>query len=72
MTTPDSGAPMRSIQIPEEMYLKIEKLAKEADFPSVDSYVAFVLEEVVQGDEAVFSPAEEEKVKERLRNLGYL
>lgn len=66
------SGPSASVQIPLELYEKIEKLAKEADFPSVDSYVAFVLEEVTEDDDTAFSPAEEEKVKERLRNLGYL
>ena len=63
---------MVSIEIPQTLYDKIEQQAKDADFPSADAYVAFVLEEVVEDDEAGLSAEDEEKVKERLRNLGYL
>jgi len=64
--------PSVGVQIPEALYRKIEMLAQEAEFPSVESYIVFVLEEVAGDDANIFTPDEEEKVKERLRNLGYL
>jgi hypothetical protein len=66
------SGPSANVRIPQELYDKIALMAKDADFPSVDSYVAFVLGEVIEDDDTAFSPEEEEKVKERLRNLGYL
>ena len=61
-----------NVQIPERLYKQIEKLVEESDFSTVEGYILFVLEEVVSGGDEVFTPEEEEKVKDRLRNLGYL
>ena len=66
---------MRSVKIPDEVYEKIEKRIRETEFDSVDEYVTYVLKEVLaslEEEEQVFSEEEEEKVKERLRALGYL
>ena len=64
------------IKIPTDLIKKIEERVKETEFESVDEYVTFVLEEVVKEDdeeiEEVFSEEDEDKVKERLRALGYL
>ena len=64
------------IKIPKDLIAKIEERVKETEFGSVDEYATFVLEEVVKDDgediEEVFSEEDEEKVKERLRALGYL
>ncbi len=65
------------VEIPDELYRKIEERVKETEFDSVDEYVAFVLKEVLESleeeeEEQVFSEEEEEKVKERLRALGYI
>ncbi len=65
------------VEIPDELYRKIEERVKETEFDSVDEYVTFVLQEVLASleedeEEQVFSEEEEEKVKERLRALGYL
>ena len=64
------------IKIPIDLIKKIEERVKETEFESVDEYVTFVLEEVVKEDdekiEEVFSEEDEEKVKERLKALGYL
>lgn len=64
------------IKIPIDLIKKIEERVKETEFESVDEYVTFVLEEVVKDDdeeiEEVFSEEDEEKVKERLKALGYL
>ena len=64
------------IKIPIDLIKKIEERVKETEFESVDEYVTFVLEEVVKEDdeeiEEVFSEEDEDKVKERLKALGYL
>lgn len=65
------------IKIPKEIYEKIEKRIKDTEFKSVSEYVTYVLREVLasleeEETEEVFSEEEEEKVKERLRALGYL
>ena len=65
------------IKIPKEIYEKIEERIKDTEFKSVSEYVTYVLREVLasleeEEAEEVFSEEEEEKVKERLRALGYL
>jgi len=65
----------RAVKIPFELYKKIEERVKVTEFESVEEYVTFVLEEVVKEEGAQeygLSEEEEEKVKERLRGLGYL
>ncbi len=63
------------VRIPKEVYDRIKERIKETEFESVDEYVTFVLREVLaslEEEEQVFTEEEEEKVKERLRALGYL
>ncbi len=61
------------ISIPSSLYRKIDERIKETGFNSVDSYVAYVMREVLSDDEEEeFTEEDEEKVKERLRSLGYL
>lgn len=68
----------KEINIPEELYVKIQKRVEESkEFDSVDEYVKYVLEQVVEKieekkEEKAYSKEDEEKVKERLRSLGYL
>jgi Arc/MetJ-type ribon-helix-helix transcriptional regulator len=66
-----------AVFLPAELYAKIEERVRATEFNSVDDYVRFVLEEILKEDseeeeEPVFSEAEEEEVKRRLRALGYL
>ncbi len=61
------------IKIPKKLYEKIKaEVEKSSEFKSVEEFVRFVLESAVEEGEEVYSPEEEEKVKERLRALGYL
>lgn len=64
----------KQIVIPDELYKKIESSLPNLGFQSVDEYVVFVLQEVLKDDseETQLSPEEEEIVKKRLRDLGYL
>ena len=64
------------IYIPRGLYREIERRVKssQGEFKSVEEYVELVLREVIKGDEPeqVYTPEEEEKIKERLKILGYL
>lgn len=66
----------RSIELPESLYVRIETRIKGSKFASVADYVSFVLREklVTEEDSAQshFTKDEEEKIKDRLRALGYL
>lgn len=61
-----------TVSIPQPLNDRVKKLIKNTGFSSVSSFVAFVLRELLseQGDRPVITS--EEKIKERLRKLGYL
>jgi len=65
-----------SVRIPKNLYEEISRRVKESEgeFKSVEEYVAFVLNELVKEDEEenAYTPEEEEEIKKRLRQLGYL
>lgn len=65
------------MNIPEKIYERIGARVASTDFESVDKYVTYVLEKVLdeveeKPKEEGYSKEDEEKVKERLRSLGYL
>lgn len=63
------------VSIPTSLYKKIEEKIKGTEFSSVSSYVTKVLRESLSKNEEnkeVFSAEEEEKIKERLKALGYI
>jgi Arc/MetJ-type ribon-helix-helix transcriptional regulator len=65
-----------TISIPTPLAEKIKKRIEGTGFTSLSSYVTYVLREVVSGiekeSEEAFSKEDEERVKDRLRALGYL
>ncbi|ADC66541.1 conserved hypothetical protein [Ferroglobus placidus DSM 10642] len=66
-----------TVSIPVQLYEKIKQRIEGTGFTSVSDYVTYVLREVLasleeEEKEEAFSKEEEEKVKERLRALGYL
>ena len=66
-----------SVDIPKDVYEGVEKRVKVTEFNSVEEYVAYVLRQVLEQvgkepGEAAYSREDEERVKERLRSLGYL
>jgi metal-responsive CopG/Arc/MetJ family transcriptional regulator len=64
-----------TISIPTSLYRKIEEMIKGTEVSSVSSYVAKVLREKVSQEKEsgeVFSKEDEEKVKARLKALGYI
>lgn len=62
------------VEISKELYDKAEKFVKEqGGFESVEELIEFLLKEVLEESEEVsMSKEDEEKVKERLRSLGYI
>ena len=65
-----------TISIPTPLAEKIKKRIKGTGFTSLSSYVTYVLREIISGTteekEEAFTKEDEEKVRERLRALGYL
>ena len=77
MTEENEPNKYTTISIPTPLAAKIKKRIEGTGFNSLSSYVTYVLREVISGieegqDEEAFSKEDEEKVKERLRALGYL
>ncbi len=63
------------ISIPTSLYKKIEEKIQGSEIGSVSSYIAKILRESLSKEDAageVFSKEDEEKVKERLKALGYI
>jgi len=67
---------MTSIELPESLYKRIETRIKDGKFASVSDYVSFALREKLVTEEETpeshFTKEEEEKIKDRLKALGYL
>ena len=64
-----------SVSIPTSLFKKIEAHIKGTEYGSVSSYAAKILRESLSKAEPaaeVFTKDEEEKVKERLKALGYI
>ncbi len=67
-----------TVSIPKPLAKKIKKRMDGTGFNSISSYVTYVLRQVISSieedekDQESFSEEDEEKVKERLRALGYL
>jgi Arc/MetJ-type ribon-helix-helix transcriptional regulator len=66
------------VRIPATLYKKVQKRIEGTDFKDASDYVSYVLREVLtEADESTakeqhFSKRDEEKIKDRLRSLGYL
>ncbi|MBN1800590.1 MAG: CopG family transcriptional regulator [Candidatus Lokiarchaeota archaeon] len=67
-----------TVSIPKPLAEKVKERMKGTGFSSVSSYVTYILRQVlssIEKDERskqAFSQEEEEKVKQRLRDLGYI
>jgi Arc/MetJ-type ribon-helix-helix transcriptional regulator len=76
MTDEKDSKKFTTISIPTPLADKIKKRIKGTGFTSLSSYVTYVLREVLAGieeeNEQAFSKEDEERVKDRLRALGYL
>ena len=65
-----------SVSIPVELFEKVKKRVENTGFPSVSSYVGYLLREVLieahESGEMPFAREDAEKIRRRLRALGYL
>ena len=64
-----------NVSIPTSLYKKIEEKIKDSEIKSVSSYITKVLRESLSEEKAgaeALSKEDEEKVKERLKALGYI
>jgi len=65
---------MAKIKLDKDLLERARKVAETAGYSSVEEFVSHVLEKELQniaGDSG-YTPEEEEKIKERLRGLGYI
>jgi Arc/MetJ-type ribon-helix-helix transcriptional regulator len=63
------------VELPKSIIEKIKKRIQGTGFESVSSYIAYVLNELLnemEDDKDDFTDEDEKKVKERLKALGYL
>lgn len=62
--------------LPAKLYNRLEERARVSGFDSTNEFVIFALEEITseegEAEHVTISKAEEEKIKRRLRELGYL
>ena len=76
MTEQKEDKKYTTISIPTPLAEKIKNRIEGTGFTSLSSYVTYVLREVISGieeeQEEAFTKEDEEKVKDRLRALGYL
>ena len=78
MSEEDNDSKYTTVSIPKPLAEKIKERMKGTGFSSVSSYVTYVLRQVISSIEEderkkqAFSKEEEEKVKQRLRDLGYI
>lgn len=67
---------LTTVSIPTALFKKIEERIKGTEFTSVSSYVTYALTEIVAEEEEEaeksLTKKDEEKVKARLRALGYI
>jgi Arc/MetJ-type ribon-helix-helix transcriptional regulator len=61
-----------TVSIPSPLFKKLEKHIEGTGFPSVSSYVAFVLRTILSEGGNEKADYEAEMVKKRLKELGYL
>ena len=67
-----------TVSIPKPLVEKIKERMKGTGFSSVSSYVTYVLRQILSSIEEeertkqAFTKEEEDKVKQRLRDLGYI
>ncbi len=63
----------RKVEIPEEVFIEIEDLLPKLDMSSVDECVTFILKSLLSGEfDDELSGEEEEQMKGRLADLGYM
>jgi Arc/MetJ-type ribon-helix-helix transcriptional regulator len=78
MSEEDHKVEYTTVSIPKPLADKVKERMKGTGFSSVSSYVTYVLRQVLSSIESeekskqAFTKEEEDKVKQRLRDLGYI
>ncbi|KXB05279.1 CopG family transcriptional regulator [candidate division MSBL1 archaeon SCGC-AAA382A03] len=66
-------AKFTTVSIPIPLFEKLKKQIDGTGFTSVSSYVGYILREIIaEKGEAPFTEEDEEKIKKKLKSLGYL
>jgi Arc/MetJ-type ribon-helix-helix transcriptional regulator len=68
----DKKTAFTSVSIPTVLFKKVEKHVSSTGFPSVSSYVAFILRTLLSEKGNKKADYETDIIKERLKELGYL
>lgn len=67
---------MAQLELNDALYKQLEIIVKDSnEFHDVASYVEYILQQVVEKKQktmATYSKEDEDKIRERLKNLGYL
>ncbi len=65
-----------TIKIPRPLYNKLKKIIEGTGFSSVNEFIVYVLRDLVsisrENKETELTKEEIQKIRERLKNLGYL
>lgn len=62
-----------TVSIPVPLFEKLKKQIEGTGFNSVSSYVGYILRELIsEKGEAPFTSEDEEKIRRKLKALGYL
>ena len=63
-----------AVVLPEDLHEKIRMKIRGTEFESVESYVLYVLREVLSDEvpSQTYSKEEQEQIETRLKSLGYL
>lgn len=73
MTRKKEGKKFTAVSIPTSLFKKVEKRIAGTKFTSVSNYVAYMLREIMADEEEEpFRTEDKEKVKARLKALGYI
>lgn len=69
------GIKTKKVEIPQDIYSSVEKRVQGVGFDSVQDYIIFVLQELInieEEDSVFLTPEDEEAIKSKLRDLGYM
>lgn len=61
-----------TISVPTQLFKKVEKHVENTGFPSVSSYVAFLLRTLLSEKTNKKADYEADIIKEKLKELGYM
>ncbi|MEW6407224.1 MAG: CopG family transcriptional regulator [Patescibacteria group bacterium] len=63
-----------TISIPTPIFREVERFISGTGFPSVSSFTAYLLREIVRGKQKIegFTREDEDRIKKKLKEMGYL